>query len=144
VIFSGDLLFSHDLYYKTWLTAMMRSVLIKIQIPYGKYVAFGPGKADLLDAIGRHGSISAAAKSMGMSYKRAWELVSVMNSSFKQPVVITLVGGSHGGGATLTEFGSQVLNMYREIVAKSEQFVASETDAFLAMLAPVINPDLSA
>jgi molybdate transport system regulatory protein len=121
----------------------MRSVIIKIQIPYGKHVAFGPGKADLLEAISRHGSISAAAKSMGMSYKRAWELVSVMNSSFKQPVVITLVGGSHGGGATLTEFGSQVLHMYREIVTKSEQFVASEADAFLSMLAPVINPDLS-
>jgi molybdate transport system regulatory protein len=135
--------FGRDLYYKTWLTAMMRSVLIKIQIPYGQYVAFGPGKADLLDAIGRYGSISAAAKSMGMSYKRAWELVSVMNSSFKQPVVITLVGGSHGGGATLTEFGSQVLSMYREIVAKSEQFVASETDAFLSMLAPNISTDLS-
>ncbi len=122
---------------------MMRSVMIKIQIPYGKSVAFGPGKADLLDAIGRYGSISAAAKSMGMSYKRAWELVSVMNSSFKQPVVITLVGGSHGGGATLTEFGLQVLAMYREIVAKSEQFVASETDAFLSMLAPNISTDLS-
>ena len=121
----------------------MRSVIIKIQIPYGKYVAFGPGKADLLDAISRYGSITAAAKSMGMSYKRAWELVSVMNSSFKQPVVVTLVGGPHGGGATLTEFGLQVLAMYRKIVAKSEQFVASETDAFLSMLAPNISTDLS-
>ncbi len=121
----------------------MRSVIIKIQIPYGQHVAFGPGKADLLDAIRRHGSISAAAKSMDMSYKRAWELVYVMNSSFKQPVVVTLVGGSHGGGATLTEFGSQVLSMYREIVAKSEQFVASETDAFLSMLGPIIKSDLS-
>jgi molybdate transport system regulatory protein len=114
----------------------MSAVHIKIQIPQGDNIAFGPGKADLLDAINRHGSISAAAKSMHMSYKRAWELVAVMNGSFKQPLVSTSVGGSHGGGAALTEFGLEVLQRYRALVAKSADSISAEIDGLLAMLNP--------
>ncbi len=114
----------------------MRTVKIKIQIPHGKFIAFGPGKAELLDAINRHGSISGAAKSMNMSYKRAWDLVAVMNVSFKEPLVTTVVGGPHGGGAILTQFGNHVLQQYLNIQAKSEQYVLSEMDDFLDLLAP--------
>lgn len=120
----------------------MRSVHIKIQILQEDNIALGPGKADLLDAINRHGSISAAAKSMHMSYKRAWELVAVMNSSFKQPLVSTSVGGSHGGGAALTDCGLEVLRRYRQLVAKSEVFITSEIGDLLAMLSTPIKPDL--
>ncbi len=114
----------------------MHSVKIKIQIAHGIHIAFGPGKAELLKAINHQGSISGAAKSMSMSYKRAWDLVTVMNASFKEPLVITVVGGSRGGGAILTQFGQDVLQQYLNIQAKSEQYVLSEMDGFLSMLAP--------
>lgn len=122
----------------------MRAVRIKIQIPLGENVALGPGKADLLDAIHHHGSISAAAKSMHMSYKRAWELVAVMNRSFKLPLVSTSVGGSHGGGAALTESGLEVLRRYRDLVAKSEVLIAAEIGGLLAMLSTPIKPEITA
>jgi molybdate transport system regulatory protein len=114
----------------------MRCVRIKIQIPHGDNIALGPGKADLLNAINHHGSISAAAKSMHMSYKRAWELVDVMNRSFKQPLISTSVGGSHGGGAALTDFGLEALQRYRALVAKSANSISAEIDGLLAMLNP--------
>ncbi|MEO6117926.1 MAG: winged helix-turn-helix domain-containing protein [Methylotenera sp.] len=113
----------------------MCPVKIKIQIQHGNGIAFGPGKAQLLQAISAHGSISGAAKSMNMSYKRAWDLVMVMNASFKEPLVTTVIGGPHGGGATLTPFGHHVLKEYLSIQAKSEQYVFSEMDDFLKLLA---------
>lgn len=93
---------------------------LKIRISHGKTVAMGPGKAELLEKIAASGSISSAAKKMNMSYRRAWELVDVMNQSFDQPLVISSVGGSHGGGARITEFGQQVLDIYHSILAKSQ------------------------
>lgn len=79
--------------------------------------AIGPGKADLLEAIARTGSISAAAKAMGMSYSRAWTLVDTMNRVFKQPLVAAATGGSRGGGARVTETGADVLARYRALQA---------------------------
>ncbi|PKO47980.1 MAG: ModE family transcriptional regulator [Betaproteobacteria bacterium HGW-Betaproteobacteria-22] len=105
----------------------MRPVKIKIQFPMDGDIAMGPGKAQLLAAIHQHGSISAAAKSMHMSYKRAWDLVSVMNAGFKCPLVMTSVGGSHGGGAIVTEFGFKVLQHYQALQIKTEVFVLSES-----------------
>lgn len=96
----------------------------------------GPGKADLLDAITRTGSISAAAREMGMSYRRAWDLVDTMNRCFVQPLVVTATGGSHGGGAQVTEFGSEVLHRYRELVAKASTSVGKEIDQLVSMLRP--------
>lgn len=121
----------------------MRPIKIKIQIPHGQFIAFGPGKAELLDAIHRHGSIAGAAKSMNMSYKRAWELVMVMNASFKAPLVTTTVGGQHGGGAVLSDIGVEVLRCYLDLQAKSERFVMSESGAFLSLLAPQNDSDLA-
>ncbi len=74
---------------------------IRVVLPDG--VVIGPGRADLLDAIRVHGSISAAGRALGMSYKRAWDLVSAMNSAFRAPVVQASAGGETGGGAALTE-----------------------------------------
>lgn len=73
----------------------------------------GPGKADLLEAIQETGSISAAGRRMSMSYKRAWDLVAAMNATFREPLVNTAKGGSHGGGAELTPLGRAVLAAYR-------------------------------
>ncbi|HEY0269046.1 MAG TPA: winged helix-turn-helix domain-containing protein [Methyloradius sp.] len=93
---------------------------LKIRIANGKMTAMGPGKADLLEAIDSTGSISAAAKSMRMSYRRAWELVDAMNQCFKEPLVITSPGGSHGGGTKITDFGFHILKCYRAIEARTQ------------------------
>ncbi len=88
-------------------------------------IAFGPGKADLLRAIESTGSISAAGKQLGMSYRRAWLLVDAMNRCFQQPLVETATGGNQGGGTRLTSLGLDVLQRYQqlqqEIHALSEQ-----------------------
>lgn len=81
-------------------------------------IAMGPGKADLLDAIAETGSISAAARQMGMSYRRAWLLVETMNSCFVEPLVLKEKGGPDGGGAALSPTGRQVLRKYRELAAQ--------------------------
>ncbi len=87
----------------------------RFRITCGKEVAFGPGKADLLELIGATGSIGQAASRMKMSYMRAWSLVQTMNRSFNQPLVRAAHGGSGGGGAALTETGRRVLELYRRM-----------------------------
>jgi molybdate transport system regulatory protein len=91
------------------------SLKIILRLYCGKEIAMGPGKADLLDAIARHGSISAAGRSMGMSYRRAWLLVDTMNRCWKEPLVATVPGSAHGGGARLTDFGAAVLAHFRAL-----------------------------
>lgn len=88
---------------------------LKIQIYRGKDIAMGPGKADLLDAIAEHGSISAAGRALGMSYRRCWMLVEVMNCCWEEPLVETSLGGSGGGGAQLSKTGRRVLAHYRAL-----------------------------
>lgn len=75
----------------------------------------GPGKADLLQAILERGSISAAARSLGMGYRRAWTLLNELQQAFELPLVETAAGGSGGGGAQVTELGRAVLDCYREL-----------------------------
>ena len=91
---------------------------LKIMLFCGEVTAMGPGKAELLEAIAREGSISAAGRAMGMSYRRAWTLVDVMNRCWSEPVVQTSIGGGNKGGATLTAFGSRLLGAYRELEAR--------------------------
>ncbi len=112
----------------------MSDQFLKIRITNGVDVAMGPGKADLLEALDQCGSISAAAKHMGMSYRRAWELVDVMNKCFDQPLVLSAAGGQHGGGAQLTEFGRLVLQTYRDIVIKAQLSAQSELTMILSHL----------
>ncbi len=96
------------------------NVLLRAQLRLmlDEEIAFGPGKADLLDAIHDTGSISAARKKLGMSYRRAWMLVDVMNRCFNEPLVAAAKGGANGGGAQLTDFGKQVLKNYRKLQAE--------------------------
>ena len=109
----------------------MENKHLKIRIACGSAIAIGPGKADLLEAIDACGSISSAARQMRMSYRRAWELVDVMNKCFNQPLVTTSPGGQHGGGAQLTEFGRFILKNYRDLVAKAHFAVQAELDQIL-------------
>ncbi|MGQ7791223.1 winged helix-turn-helix domain-containing protein [Faunimonas sp. B44] len=97
-------------------------------------IALGPGKADILEAIGETGSIAAAGRRMGMSYKRAWLLVQTMNSCFREPLVQSARGGKERGGAVLTETGAAVLSSYRRMEALTEGAIRSEMDALRRML----------
>jgi molybdate transport system regulatory protein len=107
----------------------------QIRIMFRKAIAMGPGKADLLRAIGEAGSISAAARKLGMSYRRAWLLVDTMNQCFKFPVVETLTGGKAGGGAAVTEFGKEVLERYDAMQEKAAASVVRELRSFANLMA---------
>jgi molybdate transport system regulatory protein len=87
----------------------------RLRLLLGEDIAFGPGKADLLEAIRRTGSISAAAKALDMSYRRAWLLVETMNACFDEPLVNSTKGGSGGGGAEVTAAGEELLVHYRKL-----------------------------
>ena len=99
---------------------------IKLQIYCGAEIAMGPGKADLLEAIAREGSISGAGRALGMSYRRAWLLVDAMNRCWAEPLVATSPGAAAGAGARLTAFGADVLAGYRELQRGAEQACAAE------------------
>lgn len=94
----------------------------------------GPGKVVLLERIDALGSISAAGRALGMSYKRAWQLVDELNRSFRLPVVTTHMGGAARGGARLTECGQEIVCRYRRIEAQARA-AASEDLAALEALA---------
>jgi len=89
-------------------------------------VAIGPGKADVLEGIKETGSIAAAGRRMGMSYKRAWLLVETMNACFKAPLVETSRGGRAHGGAKLTPTGEMVLACYRRMEALAAKAIARD------------------
>lgn len=105
-----------------------------IRILFGASTSLGPGKIALLEAIARCGSISAAAREMGMSYRRAWLLVEAMNQAFQQPVVLAAVGGKRGGGAEITPFAQDLLSRYRQIEAKAAAAVGQELKALQRLL----------
>lgn len=92
--------------------------------------AMGPGRAALLSHIARTGSITAAARAMGMSYRRAWQLVEALNESFNEPVVTTAIGGRRGGGARVTAFGRRVVKLYREMETKASTAIATDLKRF--------------
>ena len=95
-----------------------------------KYPAMGPGKAQLIAAIDATGSISAAARTMSMSYRRAWQLVEALNRSFSEPVVLTATGGKRGGGASVTHFGRELLQRYRAMENKASAAIAKDLQHF--------------
>lgn len=94
---------------------------LNLRIRFGGDDMMGPGKADLLERIAATGSIAAAARDMGMSYKRAWMLIETLNAMFDQPVVAATRGGPGKGGAELTERGRGVLAQYRAAEAVAQE-----------------------
>src|SRR5688500_17367074 len=99
----------------------MARLKLKLQLYCGDAIAMGPGKADWLEAVVRTGSISAAGRALGMSYRRAWLLVDTMNRCFKQPLVETHPGGGKSAGAKLTAEGEAALAAYRALSARVQQ-----------------------
>ena len=97
----------------------MGDVRLTVRVDFGADRALGPGKIRLLEAIGKTGSISRAGRALGMSYRRAWLLIDDMNRSFRAPVVATQPGGVKGGGAALTPFGIELIEMYRAVESQA-------------------------
>lgn len=94
---------------------------LKAQLYCGQDLAMGPGKADLLEAIAREGSISAAGRALGMSYRRTWLLVDSMNRCWESKLVETVAGGGEARGARVTDAGRTVLATYRALEAALAQ-----------------------
>lgn len=103
----------------------------RVRVTRGDDIAIGPGKMDVLAAIREAGSISGAARNMGMSYRRAWLLVETMNSCFERPLVETATGGKSGGGARLTPEGEQVLARYVSMMVEVDAVAARHLQALL-------------
>ncbi len=112
---------------------------IKIQIMCGAEIAMGPGKADLLDAIALHRSISAAARAMGISYRRAWLLVDTMNRCWWGPLVAT-TPGNQKAGAQLTPLGAHVLAHYRRLQDEADRAGSAGLAALTSQLRPAPHP----
>jgi molybdate transport system regulatory protein len=99
--------------------------LIRFRIDFGEHANIGPGKVALLEGIKVHGSLSETARSMGMSYRRAWLLLDSVNRSFVVPATVNTTGGRGGGGAEITAFGILLIERYREVERKLN-VIASE------------------
>src|SRR5437879_13338541 len=106
-------------------------VQFRLRITSGDDIAVGPGKVDLLEAIARNGSITAAARELGMSYRRAWLLVDTMNRCFRLPVVEAETGGKRGGGARLTASGEDAVRLYRGIELSASRAARNDIRALL-------------
>lgn len=113
---------------------------LKAQILLDAVPAMGPGKADLLEAIDRAGSISAAGRDLGMSYRRAWVLVDEMNRCWRERLVETQSGGGAGGGAKLTQQGHRILRAYRGLEAKLAKAAAGDD---LEILTALLREDMA-
>jgi molybdate transport system regulatory protein len=111
-----------------------RRPVLRIRIVFGDQEMIGPGKVELLERIDHCGSIAAAGREMGMSYKRAWQLIGALNAMFREPLVDGTRGGPGGGGAVLTEMGRMVLRHYRDIETKAAEAGAMRINAIQEML----------
>lgn len=103
---------------------------LTLRILGGRAPAMGPGKAELIERIAASGSISAAARAMGMSYRRAWQLVEALNKDYRQRVVTTAAGGARGGGAQITPFGLRLVAEFRGMEEKASAAIASDLRRF--------------
>jgi molybdate transport system regulatory protein len=110
----------------------MATLSLRIDLDSGARI--GPGKIALLKAIDETGSISAAGRSLGMSYRRAWQLIGELNAAFPKPVITAQTGGKSGGGAALTPFGTEIVAHYRAIEAKSHRSATRHLRALQAAI----------
>jgi len=116
-------------------TAHQPLLKFRMRITQGEVIAIGPGKIALLEAIDRTGSITAAAKSLEMSYRRAWLLLDELNRSMERPAVDSAKGGQHGGGSALTSEGRALIDLYRRIEATAAKSCRADIQRLIALLA---------
>ena len=115
---------------------MKSRVQFRLRIYRDESIAIGPGKIALLEAIAETGSITAAGRQLGMSYRRAWMLIDETNRALSAPAVSTAAGGAHGGGSALTPVGEQVVRHYRAIESTARVAAAADITALTRLLAP--------
>ena len=111
--------------------------LLHLRVGVSDEFYLGPGRADLMELIAETGSIAAAGKRMGMSYKRAWSLVQALNESFGRPLVEASRGGAAQGGAALTQEGAEVVRRYRHMQVATSEVIAADLAALAALLGDV-------
>ena len=111
-----------------------------LRLEFGGDDRIGPGKIALLEAIERERSISAAARAMGLSYRRAWLLVDTMNRMFREPVVVARPGRASGRSADVTPVGARLVAAYRDAEARSERASRALVDGIVAALKPDYRP----
>jgi molybdate transport system regulatory protein len=97
---------------------MKKAPLVRFRIDFSEHSNLGPGKIDLLEEIRRCGSLSEAARRLGISYRRAWLILDSLNKSFDLPATVNSTGGPGGGGAEVTTFGILLIERYREVEQK--------------------------
>ena len=107
---------------------------LRMRLTVGEVIAIGPGKIALLEALAREGSITAAAKAQGMSYRRAWLLIDELNRALREPAVSTAQGGAKGGGSQLTDAGERLVALYRGIERRALLHCAADIEALQALL----------
>ena len=108
--------------------------MIRPRLYLHKSITIGPGKIDLLRKVDETHSISAAARTLGMTYKRAWLLIDSLNHGFRRPVVETATGGKGGGGTALTALGKQLVECYIALEARLNSAAKAELDALLRLV----------
>jgi len=107
----------------------------RMRITDGEAIAVGPGKIALLEAVATTGSITAAAKSLGMSYRRAWLLLDELNRSLRKPAIDSAKGGPNGGGSALTDEGRRLIELYRCIEAEAAKASRADIKRLMSLLA---------
>ena len=105
------------------------SIKSRIWIEREGEILLGEGRVNLLRAIGEQGSISAGAKSLGMSYKKAWTLIDAVNARAEQPVIVSSIGGAGGGGAQLTPYGRKLIEVFDAINNNCWQFLDDQINS---------------
>jgi molybdate transport system regulatory protein len=108
----------------------------RLRVTAGDAIFVGPGKIALLEAVRETHSITAAAKSIGMSYRRAWLLIDELNGSLASAAVASAIGGEHGGSSTVTPLGAELIDVYRRIEAKATRACAKDLAHLLELATP--------
>jgi molybdate transport system regulatory protein len=112
----------------------MASTRLSIRLDLASGDRIGPGKIELLEAIRSTGSISGAARSIGMSYRRAWLLVEDINKALREPAVRAETGGTRGGGAVVTPTGERIVGLYRSIESRARDAAGGEFRAISKLI----------
>ncbi len=107
---------------------MSYKIKSRIWIEFEDHVLLGEGRVQLLKAIDKTGSLSKAAKSINISYKKAWDLIDSVNKSAKKPVIVTNTGGKGGGGAELTEYGKSLILIFDDINKNCWKFLDDQLE----------------
>jgi len=118
--------------------------MVRFRVDFTAACSLGPGKIDLLESIGRTGSLRQAAQALGMSYRRAWLLLDALNRSFTEPAATASVGGQGGGGVTLTAFGLEIVRCYRAAAQAIDSVAREELQSIAAKAVATVPKDLGA